>query len=205
MGRELQKVYGQPPQVVLMMPILEGLDGVQKMSKSLGNYIGIHESPAEIFGKLMSISDDLMWRYIDLLSFRTPTEIQRWKQSVTEGANPRDIKMAFAQEIVERFHHRQAAEQAYTEFVARFKEGELPQDLPEITVTTTDSIISIAHVLKSAGLVASTSEALRMIGQGAVKIDGERIGDRALQIAVDSIHIYQVGKRRYARVRIVAQ
>ncbi|OQW95870.1 MAG: tyrosine--tRNA ligase [Beggiatoa sp. IS2] len=204
MGRELQKEYGQPPQVVLMMPILEGLDGVQKMSKSLGNYIGIHESPTEIFGKLMSISDSLMWRYIDLLSFRTPAEIQQWKKSVVEGANPRDIKVAFSQEIVERFHHRQAAERAYAEFIARFKEGELPSDLPEITVATEGSPIAIANLLKEAGLVTSTSEALRMIRQGAVRIDGERIDDRALHIPTDSVHVYQVGKRRYARVKVVS-
>lgn len=205
MGRELQKEYGQSPQVVLMMPILEGLDGVQKMSKSLGNYIGIDESPTEIFGKLMSISDRLMWRYIELLSFRTPSEIQQWRQSVSDGANPRDIKVEFAQEIVARFHSPAAAQQAYSDFVARFKAGELPQDLPEIAIATTDSPVTIAHLLKEAGLVTSTSEALRMIGQGAVKIDGERIDDRALQIAVGTVHVYQVGKRRYARVKVVRQ
>ncbi len=205
MGRELQKEYGQSPQVVLMMPILEGLDGVQKMSKSLGNYIGINESPTEIFGKLMSISDSLMWRYIELLSFRTPSEIQQWRQSVAAGANPRDIKVEFAQEIVARFHSQAAAVQAYGDFVARFKAGELPQDLPEMTIATADSHITIAHLLKEVELVASTSEALRMIGQGAVKIDGERIDDRALQIAVGTVHVYQVGKRRYARVKVVRQ
>jgi tyrosyl-tRNA synthetase len=201
-GRELQKHYGQKPQVVLTMPILEGLDGVQKMSKSLNNYIGIHEPPTEMFGKLMSVSDSLMWRYIELLSFKTPAQIQQWKQSVEEGANPRDIKVEFAQEIVARFHSQAAAVQAYEEFVARFKQGEIPQDLPEVTLTVETSHISIANLLKEAGLTPSTSEALRMLKQGAVKIDGERITDRALQVPTASIHVYQVGKRRFARVRV---
>ncbi len=201
-GRELQKQDGQEPQVVLMMPILEGLDGVQKMSKSLGNYISIHESPNEIFGKLMSISDELMWRYIDLLSFKTITEIQQWKQSVVEGKNPRDVKVEFAQEIVERFHSRSAAVHAYEEFVARFKQGELPEDLAEMTVSTDGNPIAIANLLKEAGLTASTSESMRMIKQGAVKIDGEKVADAHLQISAGTNHIYQVGKRRFARIFI---
>lgn len=202
-GRELQKHYGQSPQVVITMPILEGLDGVQKMSKSLGNYIGIDEPPTEMFGKLMSISDTLMWRYIDLLSFKTPVEIQKWQQAVVvEGANPRDIKVEFAQEIVERFHNQAAAVQAYQNFVARFQQGQIPEEMPEIIVTVASEAISITQLLKEAGLTASTSEAIRMIQQGAVKIDGERVSDRALQIPVTSNHVYQVGKRRFARVKI---
>jgi tyrosyl-tRNA synthetase len=201
-GRELQKHYGQLPQVVITMPILEGLDGVQKMSKSLGNYIGIDEPPAEMFGKLMSISDTLMWRYIDLLSFKTPVEIQQWQQAVAEGANPRDIKVEFAQEIVERFHNQSAAVQAYENFVARFQQGQIPEEMPEVIVTVASAAIPITQLLKEAGLTASTSEAIRMIQQGAVKIDGERVNDRALQIPVTSNHVYQVGKRRFARVKI---
>jgi tyrosyl-tRNA synthetase len=201
-GRELQKHYGQLPQVVITMPILEGLDGVQKMSKSLGNYIGIDEPPAEMFGKLMSISDTLMWRYIDLLSFKTPVEIQKWQQSVVEGANPRDIKVEFAQEIVERFHNQAAAVQAYENFVARFQQGQIPEEMPEVIVTVAGAAIPIIQLLKEAGLTTSTSEAIRMIQQGAVKINGERVSDRALQIPVTSNHVYQVGKRRFARVKI---
>lgn len=201
-GRELQKHYGQSPQVVITMPILEGLDGVQKMSKSLGNYIGIDEPPDEMFGKLMSISDTLMWRYIDLLSFKTPVEIQQWQQSVAQGANPRDIKVEFAQEIVERFHNRAAAVQAYENFVARFQQGQMPAEMPEVVLTVASTAIPITQLLKEAGLTNSTSEAIRMIQQGAVKIDGERISDRALQIPVTSSQVYQVGKRRFARVKV---
>lgn len=201
-GRELQKQAGQTPQVVLTMPILEGLDGIQKMSKSLNNYIGIDEPPEQMFGKLMSISDSLMWRYIDLLSFKTPAEIQEWKQSVDNGKNPRDIKVAFSQEIVERFHSHAAAERAYQEFVARFKHGKLPEDLPELILTVDNGEIAIANLLKQAGLTPSTSEAIRMIKQGAVKIDGERVSDRFLKMPVASNHVYQVGKRRFARVMI---
>jgi len=201
-GRELQKHYGQTPQVVLTMPILEGLDGVQKMSKSLGNYIGIEEPSDEMFGKIMSISDTLMWRYIDLLSFKTPAQIQQWKKSVDQGANPRDIKVEFAQEIVERFHSRAAAQQAYENFIARFKRREMPKDIPEVTLRTETGYIPIAALLKQANLTPSTSEAIRMIKQGAVKIDGERVSDRALKMPAASNHIYQVGKRRFARVLI---
>jgi len=201
-GRELQKQNGQEPQVVLMMPILEGLDGVQKMSKSLNNYISIHEPPNEMFGKLMSISDELMWRYIDLLSFKTVSEIQQWKQAVADGKNPRDVKVVFAQEIIERFHSHTAAIHAYEEFVARFKQGELPEDLAEITLQSDGKAISVANLLKEAGLTASTSEAMRMIKQGAVKIDGEKVTDAHLQIPVGTNHVYQVGKRRFARIFI---
>ncbi|OQW92949.1 MAG: tyrosine--tRNA ligase [Beggiatoa sp. IS2] len=201
-GRELQKHYGQPPQVIITMPILEGLDGTQKMSKSLSNYISISEPAQEMFGKLMSISDTLMWQYIDLLSFQAPVQIQQWKDSVTAGANPRDIKVAFAQEIVERFHDRTQAVHAYTEFVARFQRGELPENIPEIVVATQGPTLAIANLLKEAGLTPSTSEALRMLQQGAVKIDGERVSDASVQIPANSTHIYQVGKRRFARVTV---
>ena len=201
-GRELQKHYGQSPQVVITMPILEGLDGVQKMSKSLGNYIGIDEPPVEMFGKLMSISDTLMWRYIDLLSFKTPAEIQEWQQSVNQGANPRDIKVEFAQEIVERFHTRSAAVKAYEDFVARFQQGQIPEEMPEVNLTVASAAIPITQLLKAAGLTTSISEAIRMIQQGAVKIDGERVSDRALPIPVNSNQVYQVGKRRFARVKV---
>jgi tyrosyl-tRNA synthetase len=204
-GRELQKHYGQSPQVVLTMPILEGLDGVQKMSKSLGNYIGIDEPPGDMFGKLMSVSDDLMWRYIELLSFRTPAQIAQWKESVELGGNPRDIKVEFAQEIVERFHSQQAAVKAYEEFVARFKQHQLPDDMPEVTLTIESADIPIANLLKEAGLTPSTSDAFRMIKQGAVKIEGERVSDRALKIPVNSNQVYQVGKRRFARVNITSK
>jgi tyrosyl-tRNA synthetase len=199
-GRELQKHYGQTPQIIITMPILEGLDGVQKMSKSLNNYIGIEEPAEEMFGKLMSISDELMWRYIELLSFKTPVQIEKWKQAVASGSNPRDIKIEFAQEIVERFHSRQAATHAYEQFTARFQKGEMPQDMPEINLTITTQQIPIANLLKNAGLTPSTSEAMRMIKQGAVRIDGEKINDQHLQIATNTNHIYQVGKRRFARI-----
>jgi tyrosyl-tRNA synthetase len=201
-GRELQKHYGQTPQVVLTMPILEGLDGVQKMSKSLGNYIGINDPAEEMFGKLMSIADELMWRYLNLLSFKTPAQLQQMRQSVTSGANPRDIKVELAQEIVERFHNREAAVHAYQQFVARFQQGEMPEEIVAITVTSNAATMLITNLLKEAGLTPSTSEAIRMINQGAVKIDGERISDRALAIPVNSQNIYQVGKRRFARVTV---
>lgn len=202
-GRELQKNVGQSPQVVLTMPILEGLDGVQKMSKSLKNYIGIEDAPDDMFGKLMSISDALMWRYIELLSFQSYAQIASLKKSVDEGANPRDIKVTFAQEIVERFHSRTAATQAYEHFLSRFKRGEMPKDMPEITLTAENGTIPIANLLKEAGLTSSTSEAIRMIKQNAVKIDGERVSDRTLKISTETHHVYQVGKRRFARVKII--
>lgn len=201
-GRELQKHYGQIPQVVLTMPLLEGLDGVQKMSKSLGNYIGIDEPPEEIFGKLMSVSDELMWRYIELLSFKTPAQIQQWKQAVENGTNPRDIKVEFAMEIVERFHSIDAAKRSYEQFVARFKQHQIPENMLELALTIEMDHMPIANLLKDAGLTPSTSEAIRMIKQGAVRIDGERIQDRALKIPSASNHVYQVGKRRFARVKV---
>jgi tyrosyl-tRNA synthetase len=202
MGRELQKHYGQPPQCVLTMPLLEGLDGVNKMSKSLGNYVGITDAPQDMFGKLMSISDTLMWRYLELLSFRSMSEITGWRTEIEQGRNPRDIKVLLAQEIVARFHSKQAAEAALAEFEARFRQGVLPDDMPEINVASTDGHIGIAQLLKQAGLVPSTSEALRMIEQGGVKLDGEKISDKALQLKAGAVVVAQVGKRKFGRVSV---
>ena len=201
-GRQMQQDFGQEPQVVLTMPLLEGLDGVQKMSKSLGNYIGITEPAAEMFGKLMSISDDLMWRYIEHLSFRTLDDIAGLKKRVEDGMNPRDAKFELALEIVERFHDAAAAEGAREAFIARFREGAMPDDMPELSIPSRDGRLGIAHLLREAGLVSSTSEAFRMIKQGAVRIDGARIEDRGLEIDAGSTSIYQVGKRRFARVSL---
>jgi tyrosyl-tRNA synthetase len=201
MGRELQKHYGQAPQCVLTMPLLEGLDGVNKMSKSLGNYVGITDAPNDMFGKLMSISDVLMWRYLELLSFRSLGEIAQWKREVEVGRNPRDIKVLLAQEIVERFHSRAAAEAALAEFEARFRKGVLPDDMPEVELAAPAGL-PVAQMLRQAGLVESTSEAMRMIQQGAVKLDGERVGDKGLQIAAGSNVVAQVGKRKFARIRL---
>ncbi|HEY4697928.1 MAG TPA: tyrosine--tRNA ligase [Gallionella sp.] len=202
MGRELQKHYGQPAQCVITMPLLEGLDGINKMSKSQGNYVGITDTPRDMFGKLMSVSDDLMWRYLELLSFESLATITKWHEEVAQGRNPRDIKVLLAQEIVTRFHSRQAAMDALTEFEARFKQGVLPDDMPEVAVTSTDGHIGIAQMLKQAGLVASTSEALRMIDQGGVKLDGEKISDKALQLKAGAVLVAQVGKRRFGRITI---
>jgi len=201
-GRELQKHYGQKPQVILTMPILEGLDGVQKMSKSLNNYIGINEPPDEMFGKLMSISDDLMWRYFELLSFRPLGEIEQLRQDIQQGENPRDIKFQLGQELVARFHDKQAAEAAQAGFIARFQKGAMPDDMPELTLTAAEDGIKIANLLKQASLTGSTSDAFRMIKQGAVRMDGERITDKGLSIAAGNTHVFQVGKRRFARVTI---
>jgi tyrosyl-tRNA synthetase len=202
MGRELQKHYGQPAQCVLTMPLLEGLDGINKMSKSLGNYVGITESPQQMFGKLMSVSDELMWRYLELLSFESMAAIGKWREEVAQGRNPRDIKVLLAQEMVTRFHSRRVAEDALAEFEARFRQGVLPDDMPEVTVSSADGAIGIAHLLKQAGLVESTSEALRMISQGAVKLDGARIDDKALQLQAGAVAVAQVGKRKFARVTV---
>ncbi len=202
MGRELQKHYGQPPQCVLTMPLLLGLDGVNKMSKSLGNYIGITESSQEMFGKLMSVSDKLMWSYLELLSFESMSTIAKWRAEVDLGRNPRDIKVLLAQEIVTRFHSRAAAEMALAEFEARFRQGVLPEDMPEVTVSASTGIIGITQLLKQAGLVESTSDALRMITQGAVKLDGERVIDKALQLQMGAVVVAQVGKRKFARVTV---
>lgn len=202
MGRELQKHFGQPAQCVLTMPLLEGTDGVNKMSKSLGNYIGITDVPQEMFGKLMSVSDELMWRYLELLSFESMGTIKQWREEVLQGRNPRDIKVMLAQEIVTRFHTKLAAEQALAEFEARFKQGVLPEDMPEITVEAKEGQLNITQMLKLAGLVDSTSEAIRMIAQAAVKLDGEKVSDKSLQIKAGVNLVAQVGKRKFARVTI---
>lgn len=201
-GRELQKHYGQSPQVVMTLPILEGLDGVQKMSKSLGNYIGINEPPDEMFGKLMSISDELMWRYFELLSFEREATIKSWRTDVEEGANPRDIKFRLAQELVARFHDQAAAIKALENFIARFQKGALPEDMAEKTLHTATGSMSISAVLKEADLTKTTSEARRMLQQGAVRIDGERITDMDLELPAGARHVIQVGKRRFARITI---
>ncbi|TVT51424.1 MAG: tyrosine--tRNA ligase [Sedimenticola thiotaurini] len=200
-GRQLQEIYGQEPQVVLTMPILEGLDGVQKMSKSLGNYIGIADQPDDMFGKIMSISDELMWRYYELLSFKPMTEINALQQRVSEGLNPRDAKVMLAEELIARFHDKAAATKANENFVARFQKGAMPDEMPELTLEAGEGL-SLANLLKEAELVASTSEALRMIKQGAVKIDGEKIEDRNLVITAGVSAVYQVGKRRFAKVKL---
>jgi tyrosyl-tRNA synthetase len=197
-GRELQKDFGQEPQCILTMPLLEGLDGKEKMSKSLGNYIGIAEPAKEIFGKLMSISDDLMWRYIELLSFESAQTIGKWRDEIKTGRNPKDIKVRFAKEIVARFHSQREAEQAEADFEARFRHGELPADMPEKTVGETH----ILKVLKEAGLVPSANEAARMIEQGGVRINGDKVSDRNLHLARGEALVIQVGKRKVARVTI---
>jgi tyrosyl-tRNA synthetase len=201
-GRQLQQDYGQEPQVVMTTPLLEGLDGVQKMSKSLGNYIGITEPPGEMFGKLMSISDDLMWRYFEVLSFRSLDDIANLRKRVEDGMNPRDVKFELALEIVARFHDDSAADAAKQEFISRFREGAMPEDMPELTLAAEGGTLGIAHLLKGAGLVSSTSEAFRMIKQGAVRIDGERVEDRSLVVDAGSTNVYQVGRRRFARVSL---
>lgn len=203
MGRELQKEEGQRPQTVLMMPLLEGLDGVQKMSKSLKNYIGITDAPNDMFGKVMSISDELMWRYFDLLSFRPIEELQGLREQVSNGANPRDIKIELAKEIIARFHDEAAAEAAHQDFIQRFQKNAIPDDMPEVTVDSSGEGFAIANLLKEAELVKTTSEAMRMIKQGAVKINGdEKVTDSKLQIAAGTTAVYQVGKRRFAKITV---
>ena len=202
MGRELQKSEGQRPQTVLMMPLLEGLDGVQKMSKSLNNYIGITDAPNDMFGKIMSISDDLMWRYYELLSFKPIETISGYKEAIAAGSNPRDVKIDLAKELIERFHDTEAAEAAHQEFINRFQKGALPDDMPELDIVTETGEIAIANLLKEAGLVASTSEAMRMIKQGAAKIEGEKITDNKLVIKAGSSAVYQVGKRKFAKITL---
>lgn len=201
-GRQLQQDFGQEPQVVMTTPLLEGLDGVQKMSKSLNNYIGITDEPDEMFGKVMSISDELMWRYYEVLSFRKLDDIELLRSRVAAGGNPRDAKFELAMELVERFHDRKAAEAAKKEFIARFQKGALPDKIKEVSISSQDGSLGIAQLLKEAGLVSSTSEAFRMIKQGAVKIDGERIEDKSLQVSAGSTSVYQVGKRRFSRVSL---
>ena len=201
-GRELQRTWGQEPQVILTMPLLEGLDGREKMSKSLGNYVGIAEPPQEIFGKLMSISDQLMWRYLELLSFEPLSSLRTGKSEVEAGANPRDVKARFASEIVARFHGPRAADKAREDFEQRFREGALPEDMPELTVKAPEGAILIAHLLKQAGLTPSTSEAQRMIEQGGVRLDGERVSDKGLKIRPGTTVVAQVGKRKFARIKV---
>mgnify|MGYP000668580317 FL=1 len=201
-GRQLQEVYGQKPQTVLTMPILEGLDGVQKMSKSLNNYIGIADAPDDMFGKIMSISDELMWRYFELLSFRPMSEVGHWHEECNAGANPRNYKVALAQEIVERFHSAAAAKKALENFEARFKRGVIPDEMDEVSLQAIDGGFAIANLLKEAGLTKSTSDSMRMIKQGAVKINGEKVSDPKLIVEAASKHVYQVGKRKFARVEI---
>ena len=201
-GRQLQQEYGQQPQIVMTTPLLEGLDGVQKMSKSLDNYIGITDAPGEMFGKIMSVSDDLMWRYFEVLSFRSLDDIKALKQAVDDGKNPRDAKFELGHEIVARFHSEADAEAAKQEFVSRFQQGAMPDDIPDVTMESTDGKLGIAHLLKNAGLVSSTSDAFRMIKQGAVKIDGQKVEDRTLQVEAGTSNVYQVGKRKFARVNL---
>lgn len=202
MGRELQKDEGQCPQTVIMMPLLEGLDGVQKMSKSLGNYIGITDPANEMFGKIMSISDDLMWRYYELLSFRPMDEVNQFKQAVAEGANPRDYKVLLAKEIIARFHDEDAATAAEQDFIQRFSKNAIPDEMPEYTIATENGELPIGHVLREAELVSSTSEAMRMIKQGGVKIDGEKVVDTKLVCNAGTTAVYQVGKRKFARITL---
>jgi tyrosyl-tRNA synthetase len=202
MGRELQKSEGQRPQTVLMMPLLEGLDGVQKMSKSLGNYIGITDSPSDMFGKIMSISDVLMWRYYELLSFKPLAEIEGYKTEIEQGKNPRDVKIDLAKELITRFHDQACAQAAHDEFINRFQKGAMPDEMPEFELSPENGEIAIANLLKEAGLVNSTSDAYRMIKQGAAKIDGEKITDKGLILSSGSKAVYQVGKRKFARVSV---
>ena len=201
-GRQLQEALGQKPQVVITMPILEGLDGVQKMSKSLNNYIGIADVADEMFGKIMSISDELMWRYFELLSFRPMAEINSWKLECIEGANPRNYKVKLAQEIIERFHDGKAAVRALENFEARFQRGAMPDEIDEIELKIQGSSFCIANLLKESGLTSGTSEAIRLINQGAVKIDGEKVSDAKLEISINTQNIYQVGKRKFAKVKL---
>lgn len=204
MGRELQKDEGQRPQTVMMVPLLEGLDGVQKMSKSLGNYVGITDAPNDMFGKIMSISDELMWRYYDLLSFRALEDIAALKQQVAAGANPRDVKIELAKEIIARFHDQAAADAAHQDFIQRFSKNALPDDIPQLSVSCDGASMPIANLLKEAGLVDSTSEAIRMIKQGAVKLNGDtKVEDTKLDIAKGSEAIYQVGKRKFAKISLI--
>jgi len=201
-GRELQKHYGQEPQCILTVPLLEGLDGVNKMSKSLGNYVGITDAPNEMFGKLMSVSDVLMWRYYDLLSFRSSAEIAGLKRQVQEGGNPRDVKVELAQEIVTRFHDRGAAESALADFEARFRQGAMPDEMPEVALVAPVGGLPLVQALKLAGLTASTSEALRMIEQGGVKADGAKAEDKSLLLQAGTTVVLQIGKRKFARVSV---
>jgi tyrosyl-tRNA synthetase len=201
-GRELQKEFAQPPQVVITLPLLEGTDGVNKMSKSLGNYIGINEPPEEMFGKLMSISDVLMWRYLELLSAQDLGTIEQWRREVQAGANPRDVKIRLALEMVTRFHGQAAAERAHQSFVQRFQQREMPDVIPEVELAGQGKGMAVPRILKESGLVASTSEAMRLMKQGGVRIDGEKAEDPAREVAAGEAHVFQVGKRKFLRIRI---
>jgi tyrosyl-tRNA synthetase len=201
-GRELMKAEGMEPQVTLTMPILEGLDGVQKMSKSLNNYIGIEDAPNDMFGKIMSINDDLMWRYFELLSFRSMDEIKSFQTKVGKGENPRDIKFLLAEEIITRFHNAKAADSARADFIARFAKGAMPDEMPEKALSIDGESIGIAAMLKQAGLTSSTSESFRMIKQGAVKLDGEKVEDKGLNLDKGQVLVAQVGKRKFARITL---
>ena len=201
-GREMQKHFGQEPQVILTMPLLEGLDGVNKMSKSLGNYVAIDEAPNDMFGKLMKVSDDLMWRYIELLSFASLSAIAEWKRAIAGGANPRDTKVRFAQEIVERFHDRPAAEAALQDFESRFRHGGVPEDLVEQVIEVPSEGAVIVQVLKLSGVCPSTSDALRMIEQGGVRVNGDKVSDKALRLSAGNTYVLQVGKRKFAKVTL---
>lgn len=205
MGRELQKHFGQPPQVILTMPLLEGLDGVQKMSKSLNNYIGISDDPKEMFGKVMSISDELMWRYFELLSLtKTPQQITEMQTAAQQGnANPRNFKVELALELITRFHDKQQADAALADFEQRFKKHEMPDEIPEVTLTVAADTIALANLLKDAELVSSTSDARRQIQGGAVKVNSEKVVDVNYQIPVNTHHVYQIGKRKFAKVKLI--
>jgi tyrosyl-tRNA synthetase len=202
MGRELQRMYGQPAQCVMTMPLLEGVDGIAKMSKSLGNYIGITDPPEEMFGKLMSISDSLMWRYLTFLSFRSDKEIEALQRDVHEGRNPREVKVELALELVTRFHSQQSARNASEEFTSRFRDGVPPENVPLTTLTSADGRVTVAHALRSTGLVSSTSDAMRLIEQGGVRMNGQRVEGRNALLIKDGENLLQVGKRRFAKVRI---
>lgn len=201
-GRQLQEAYGHEPQICLTMPILEGLDGVQKMSKSLNNYIGITDAPNDMFGKVMSVSDDLMWRYFELLSFRPMSEIEQFQQDIVQGKNPRDIKFLLAEEIITRFHDADAAAKAQQDFIQRFQKGAMPDEMPEKFIAIDGDNIGIAVVLKQAGLTQSTSESFRMIQQGAVRLDGEKVESKGLEVNKNAVFVAQVGKRKFARITI---
>ena len=203
-GRELQKHFGQEPQVIITMPLLEGLDGVNKMSKSLGNYVGITDAPNDMFGKLMSISDELMWRYIELLSFAPLSTVSAWRESIRQGANPRDVKVGLAKEIVGRFHDSAAADAALEDFESRFRHGGVPEDLADQVLTISGANAPIVQVLKSSGVCPSTSEAHRMIEQGGVRVDGEKVSDKSLVLAIGATYVLQVGKRKFAKVTLRA-
>lgn len=203
MGRELQKHFGQKPQIVMTLPLLPGLDGVKKMSKSTGNYIGIDESADEIFGKVMSISDETMWLWFELVSFKSIEEIKTLRDAVAEGANPRDVKFQLAEEIVERFHGKSDAKKAHENFIARFQKGKMPDEMPEVELEVGDNGMPIANIIKNSGLTQSTSEALRLIKQGGVRIDGEKVDDKSLQLQANTTFILQVGKRRFAKVNLI--